>query len=66
VIWGIKNVLHAFIREEERNITQEYCLPVSKGLQEALQYFVVGLPPRMVIMLLLLLFQVFIVASIIV
>ncbi|CAD6229108.1 unnamed protein product [Miscanthus lutarioriparius] len=27
VIWGIKNVLHAFIREEERNITPEYCLP---------------------------------------
>ncbi|KQK02263.1 probable nucleolar protein 5-1 isoform X2 [Brachypodium distachyon] len=48
VIWGIKNVLHAFIREEERNITQEYCLPVSKGLQEALQYYVVNIPPRMV------------------
>uniref|UniRef100_A0ACD5U9C2 Uncharacterized protein n=1 Tax=Avena sativa TaxID=4498 RepID=A0ACD5U9C2_AVESA len=45
VIRGIKNVLHAFIHEEERNITQEYCLPVSKGLQEALQYYVVNIPP---------------------
>uniref|UniRef100_A0ACD5YP80 Uncharacterized protein n=1 Tax=Avena sativa TaxID=4498 RepID=A0ACD5YP80_AVESA len=46
VIWGIKNVLHAFIREEERNITQEYCLPMSKGLREALQYYVVNIPPE--------------------
>ena len=65
VMWGIKNVLHEFIHEEGCKITPEYCLPVSKGLQEALRYYLVNIPPKVVIILLLQ-FQVFIIATIIV
>ncbi|KAG2653911.1 hypothetical protein PVAP13_1NG412319 [Panicum virgatum] len=46
VMWGIKNVLHEFIHEEGCKITPEYCLPVSKGLQEALRYYLVNIPPK--------------------
>ncbi|XBJ12086.1 hypothetical protein VPH35_016675 [Triticum aestivum] len=45
LMWGIKNVLHKFIYEERCNTTPEYCLPVSEGLQEALQYYLVNIPP---------------------
>lgn len=45
LMWGIKNVLHKFIYEEGCNITREYCLPVSEGLQDALRYYLVNISP---------------------
>ncbi|CAO2172000.1 unnamed protein product [Urochloa humidicola] len=36
LMWGLKNVLHEFIPQEEINLTKEYYLPMSKGLQSAL------------------------------
>nr|TKV92997.1 hypothetical protein SEVIR_9G198100v2 [Setaria viridis] len=33
----MKNVLHGFILQEINNINREYCLPLSKGLQQFLQ-----------------------------
>ncbi|XBJ27096.1 hypothetical protein VPH35_004413 [Triticum aestivum] len=35
LMWGIKNVLHKFSQ----------CLPVSEGLQEALRYYLLNIPP---------------------
>ncbi|WVZ93060.1 hypothetical protein U9M48_039074 [Paspalum notatum var. saurae] len=37
LVWGLKNILHGVLREENDNITREYCLPMSKGLQRFLQ-----------------------------
>ncbi|WVZ88031.1 hypothetical protein U9M48_034591, partial [Paspalum notatum var. saurae] len=37
LVWGLKNILHGVLREEKDNITREYCLPMSKGLQRFLQ-----------------------------
>jgi len=36
VIWGIKNVLHAFIREEECNITQKILSSSEQGIARGL------------------------------
>ncbi|XP_062230473.1 uncharacterized protein LOC133928246 isoform X2 [Phragmites australis] len=47
LMWGVKNVLHEFIRQEKDNITTEYCLPLSKELLKALKYYLVNIPTRM-------------------
>jgi len=36
-MWGLKRVLHEFIPQEKGNLTEDYYLPMSKGLQNVLQ-----------------------------
>ncbi|CAM0149255.1 unnamed protein product [Urochloa decumbens] len=47
VAWGLKSVLHEVIREEKDNITREYCLPLSKGLQCFVQDNLINVSPTM-------------------
>ena len=35
LMWGLKNLLLEFIPQEKDNVTQEYYLPMSKGLQKS-------------------------------
>ncbi|KAK3123993.1 hypothetical protein QOZ80_8AG0639020 [Eleusine coracana subsp. coracana] len=45
LIWGLKNVVHELVPQEKGNITKEYCLPLSNGLQKFLNEYCINLPP---------------------
>ncbi|CAN6273727.1 unnamed protein product [Urochloa humidicola] len=47
VAWGLKRVLHEVIREEKDNITREYCLPLSKGLERFMRDNLINVSPTM-------------------
>ncbi|WVZ88030.1 hypothetical protein U9M48_034590 [Paspalum notatum var. saurae] len=48
LVWGLKNILHGVLREEKYNITREYCLPMSKGLQRFLQDNLINVSQTMI------------------
>ncbi|CAN6318196.1 unnamed protein product, partial [Urochloa humidicola] len=47
LFWGIKNVLHEFIREEKDNVMAE-CLPLSQELVKALKYYLINISAKKV------------------
>ncbi|CAL4952107.1 unnamed protein product [Urochloa decumbens] len=44
LMWGLKNVLFDYVYQERRNITHEYCLPLSQGLKDCMSKYEVIIP----------------------